>query len=118
MTGTDSRSGELTRLPHLAEEMLRIHRETYGKGARETEAYLLGDSVVCFLDDLELLPNEEFMIERDMADAVVEIRQRYQEAVGESFIAAVERATGRRVTSFLSRMNLDPHFVVEIFRLA
>ena len=38
--------------------------------------------------------------------------------VGDSFIAAVERATGRRVTGFLSRMNLDPHFVVEIFRLA
>jgi hypothetical protein len=73
---------------------------------------------VCFLEDLELLPNEEFMLEREMADAVVDIRQRYQEAVGDSFIAAVERATGRRVTGFLSRMNVDPHFVVEIFRLA
>ena len=37
--------------------------------------------------------------------------------MGATFIAAVERATGRRVTSFLSKMNLNPHFVVEIFRL-
>src|SRR4051812_476861 len=105
-------------LPELAEEILKIHRETYGKGANESSAYLLDNSIVCFLDDLELLPNEEFMLEREMDEAVVDIRQRYQEAVGSSFIAAVERATGRRVVSFLSRMSLNPHFVVEIFRLA
>jgi uncharacterized protein YbcI len=117
VTGT-GRETQGTPLPELAEELLRIHRQTYGKGADTTHAYLLRDSVVCFLDDIELLPNEEFMIERDMEDAVVDIRQRYQEAVGDSFIAAVERATGRRVVRFLSRMSLDPHFVVEIFRLA
>ena len=104
-------------LPALAEEILSIHRETYGKGATRTDAYLTGDAVVCFLDGLELLPNEEFMLEREMGEAVVDIRERYQEAVGATFIAAVERATGRRVTSFLSKMNLNPHFVVEIFRL-
>ena len=117
MTGT-GRDTQAAPLPELAEELLKIHRETYGKGAERTDAYLLGDNVVCFLDDIELLPNEEFMIERDMEDAVVDIRQRYQEAVGDSFIAAVERSTGRRVVSFLSRMSLSPHFVVEIFRLA
>src|SRR3954454_7470633 len=114
MTSTE----RLHPLPALAEELLKIHRETYGKGADRTDAYLAGDSVVCFLDDLELLPNEDFMLEREMADAVVDIRERYQEAVGATFIAAVERATGRRVTSFHSKMNLNPHFVVEIFRLS
>jgi uncharacterized protein YbcI len=118
VTGTGRQAEQVQPLPELAEELLKIHRETYGKGAQTPHAYLLGSAVVCFLDDLELLPNEEFMLEREMADAVVDIRQRYQEAVGDSFIAAVERATGRRVTGFLSRMNLDPHFVVEIFRLA
>jgi uncharacterized protein YbcI len=118
LTGIGRQAEQVEPLPELAEELLRIHRETYGKGAQETRAYLLGNSVVCFLEDLELLPNEEFMLEREMADAVVEIRQRYQEAIGGSFIAAVERATGRRVTTFLSRMSVDPHFAVEIFRLA
>src|SRR3954454_13779367 len=113
MTSTE----RLHPLPALAEELLKIHRETYGKGASRTDAYMMGDAVVCFLDDLELLPNEEFMVEREMGDAVLDIRERYQEAVGATFIAAVERATGRRVTSFLSKMNLHPHFVVEIFRL-
>jgi len=118
MTGTESPRDQLHPLPALAEEILSIHRETYGKGADRTDAYLAGDSVVCFLDGLELLPNEEFMLEREMGDAIVDIRERYQEAVGATFIAAVERATGRRVTSFLRKMSLDPHFVVEIFRLA
>src|SRR3954470_7507626 len=118
MTGTGSSASRLEPLPALAEEILSIHRETYGKGAERTDAYLTGDSVVCFLDGLELLPNEAFMLERDMGDAIVDIRERYQEAVGATFIAAVERATGRRVTSFLSKMSLNPHFVVEIFRLA
>jgi uncharacterized protein YbcI len=101
----------------VAEEILRVHRESWGKGARSSHAHVLDDVVVCFLDDLELLPNEELLVEAGKGELVVEVRRRYQQAVETSFRAAVERATGRRVTSFLSVTELAPNSSVEIFRL-
>jgi uncharacterized protein YbcI len=102
----------------LARELVRIHEESYGKGAREARIHLLEDTVICILDGLELLPNEEFLIDNGKADAVVDIRFRYQQAIETTFRAAVERATGRRVVSFASITKLNPNYVVEIFRLA
>ena len=101
-----------------AEEILRIHRESYGTGARSARGYLHEDALICFLDDVELMPSEQFLVDQGKADAVLEIRGQYQEAVATPFVAAVERATGRRVVAFVSRTHLDPSFAVEIFRLA
>ena len=52
-----------------------------------------------------------------MGDGVIEVRGRYQQAIETTFRAAVERITGRRVTSFASVTKLEPNYVVEIFRL-
>jgi uncharacterized protein YbcI len=110
----DLRQTELT----LAEELMRLHCESYGKGALRAKVHILDDMVVALLDEIEFLPNEEFMIEAGKADAVVAMRSRYQQAIETTFRAAVERATGRRVTSFASNTKLDPNYAVEIFRLA
>lgn len=101
----------------LSEELLRLHCESYGKGATESHVYIHDDLVVCMLDDLELLPNEEFLLDSGMGDGVIEVRGRYQQAIETTFRAAVERITGRRVTSFASVTKLEPNYVVEIFRL-
>src|SRR3712207_496180 len=101
----------------LAEDLMRIHCESYGKGALLARVHILDDMVVALLDQIELLPNEEFMIEAGRGDAVIEIRSRYQQAIETPFRAAVERATGRRVTSFASNTKLDPNYVVEIFQI-
>ena len=101
----------------LSEELLRLHCESYGKGASESHVYIHDDLVVCMLDNLELLPNEEFLVQSGMGEGVIEVRSRYQQAIETTFRAAVERATGRRVTSFASITKLEPNYVVEIFRL-
>jgi uncharacterized protein YbcI len=100
-----------------AEEILDIHLKTHGVGAKEARADFFGEaSLVVFLDGLELLPNEEFLISQDESEAVMNARSRYQEAVAERFIAAVERATGRRVETFSSITNLEgKRFAAEIF---
>ncbi len=49
---------------------------------------------------------------------MIEVRARYQQAIETTFRAAVERATGRRVVSFVSVTKLDPNYIVEIFPLA
>lgn len=102
----------------IAEELLRIHEESYGASAATAKALVGDDAVVVFLDDLELQRSEEFLIGAGQGQAVIEVRNRYQQAIETTFRAAIERATGRRVVSFVSATKLDPNYVVEIFRLA
>jgi len=102
----------------IAREILQIHEESYGKGAGKAHA-LVGDGfVVVVLDELELLPNEQFLVEKGEGDTVIQVRSRYQQAIESTFSAAIERATGRRVVGFTSSTNIDePRFVAEIFKL-
>ena len=102
----------------IRRDILAIQRDSYGRGADKVNAHLLDDTVIVILDGLELLPNEEFMIARGQANAVRDLREHFQQAIETTFRAAVERATGRRVTGFASHVQLaEPRFAVEIFRL-
>ena len=109
-------AGEIS--DEIAREILRIHEDSYGKGAGKAHA-LVGDGfVVVVLDEVELLPNEQFLVENGEGDTVTEVRSRYQQAIQSTFSAAIERATGRRVVGFASSTNIDePRFVAEIFKL-
>jgi uncharacterized protein YbcI len=102
----------------LAVELLSIQKGSYGRGAGSARVHYLQDTIICLLDDLELLPNEVFLIAEGHGDGVVEVRGRYQQAVQATYSAAVERATGRRVLSFVSATKLDPNWSIEVFRLA
>jgi uncharacterized protein YbcI len=102
----------------ISREILRIHEESYGKGAGKAQAFLGGGFVVVVLDDLELLPNEKFLVEHGKHETVIQVRTQYQHAIQASFRAAIERATGRRVIGFASTTSMDePRFVAEIFKL-
>ena len=102
----------------ISRELMRIHEETYGKGAGHASTLISEDLVVVMLDDIELQHNERFLVDAGEAHAVIEVRGRYQQAVEATFRAAVERETGRRVISFASITKLDPNYIVELFRLA
>jgi uncharacterized protein YbcI len=101
----------------LATELLQIHRDSYGTGAGSATALFARDAVIVFLDDLELQRSEQFMIGAGEGQAVLDVRNHYQQAIEATFRAAVERATGRRVISFVSATKLDPNYAVEVFRL-
>jgi uncharacterized protein YbcI len=102
----------------ICRDILAIHRDAYGGSAGSVRAVVLDDIVIVILDDLELLPNEEYLVEHGRADAVKEVREQFQQAIRATFAAAVERATGRRVVGFASHAELDePRFAIEIFRL-
>jgi len=62
--------------------------------------------------------NEQFLIDKGRSDLVLATRSGFQQSIEATFRAAVERATGRAVTAFLSSTHLDPLFSAEIFRLA
>jgi uncharacterized protein YbcI len=102
----------------IALEILRILEESYGAGAASAQAVVTDGWVVVILDELELLPNEQFLVERGERDAVAHVRAQYQHAIQDNFRAAIERATGRRVIGFASTNSVeDPRFMAEIFKL-
>jgi len=101
----------------IAMELHAILHDSYGVGAGSTKAYINEDSVVVFFDDLHLQRSEEYLIGAGEGRAVIDVRHHFQQAIEATFRAAVERATGRRVTSFASMTKLDPHYAVEVFRL-
>ena len=102
----------------IALEILRIHEESYGKGAKSAHAFVGNGYVIVVLDDVELLPNEKFLVENGKQDTVIQVRTQYQHAIRASFSAAIERATGRRVVGFASTTSMDePRFAAEIFKL-
>jgi uncharacterized protein YbcI len=74
--------------------------------------------VIVILDDLELLPNEQFLVDSGKKETVAQVRTTYQEAIRSTFSAAIERATGRRVVGFASTTSVDePRFMAEVFKL-
>ena len=76
-----------------------------------------GDLVLVALD-VELTKAEQTLLDSGKLEAVTGIRESYQEVIGATFSAIVERATGRRVISFVSQMNIEPLYALEVFRLA
>jgi uncharacterized protein YbcI len=102
----------------ISRELLRIHEESYGEEAGRPQTYLGEDFVIVILDDPKLLPNEKLLVESGHQDTVALVKTQYLEAIQASFRAAIERATGRRVTGFACTASVaEPRFVAEVFRL-
>jgi uncharacterized protein YbcI len=101
----------------IAREILKVHEEAYGEAsARDAKVYLMGDIAVVLID-AQPTTAEQTLIDADRGDAVRATREAFQGAIGPTFNAIVERATGRRVTSFMSHMEIEPFYSVEFFRL-
>ena len=79
---------------------------------------ILDGDIVLVVIDSDATASEQTLITAGRGDAVVSTREAFQEAIAPTFTAIVERATGRQVTSFSSRMSLEPMYAIELFRLA
>lgn len=101
----------------ISAELLRIHEESYGVGATKVVTHVLDELVVVVID-VELTPAERTLLDAGHADAVKRTRESFQEVIGPTFQATVEHATGRRVNAFVSHLNVEPLFSVELFRLS
>jgi uncharacterized protein YbcI len=99
----------------IAREILRLHQEAYGTGAQNVQVHVADDLVLVVID-VELSTAEETLLGAGRGDAVKATRETFQMAVSPTFKAIAERATGRTVVSFISHMNVDPPFAVELFR--
>jgi uncharacterized protein YbcI len=102
----------------IAKGVLDVHEASYGTGAESVDVFIHEDLVVVMLNELGLTAGERTMIVGGRPDIVLDMRGAFQVEIGPTFTAIVERATGRRVSGFLSNTCLEPLFSVELFRLA
>jgi uncharacterized protein YbcI len=100
----------------IAAEVLRVHEENYGTGASNVDVHLVGDIVLVVLD-VDLTTAERTLMTSGHVEAVKKTRESFQQAIAPTFAAIVERATGRKVRSFLSSLSTEPLYATELFRL-
>ena len=100
----------------IGNEITRLHREHYGRGASTTRTVFQRNYVASFLEDI-YTPVERTLIEDGQEEGVKQTRQLFQMAMRERFTEAVERITGRKVVAFMSQVHFDPDLAVEVFVL-
>jgi uncharacterized protein YbcI len=101
----------------IANEMIRLYAEYYGRGPTKAKVYSEGTFLAVVLEET-FTPAEKTLIDRGEGEGIQDIRRRFQRAMEEQFTAVVEQNTGRRVRAFLSDTNLQEDISVEFFILA
>lgn len=110
----DRSSGELR--AKLANAMVGLKKEHYGRGPTAAKAWLLDDYVFIAMEG-GLTRNEETLLAAGREDVVRAYRLTFQEAVATTSVAAVEELTGRKVANYHSQIMFDPTRAFEIFTL-
>jgi uncharacterized protein YbcI len=101
----------------IARQIVRLQAEYYGKGPTKARTYITEDLVVVVLEET-FTRAEKTLVERGEADAIQDIRRRFQQQMAAEFISVVEQATGRQVRAFLSDTDIEQDVSVETFLLA
>ena len=100
----------------LANAMVGMKKQYYGKGPTGAKAWILDDYVFVAMEG-GLTRNEETLIEDGKQDVVRTYRLAFQETVSETTMNAVAEITGRRVLTYHSQIVFRPTRAFEIFVL-
>jgi uncharacterized protein YbcI len=101
----------------LANAMVGMKKQYYGRGPTAAKAWILDDYVFVAMEG-GLTRNEETLLADGKEDLVRSYRLSFQESVSEATMAAVAEITGRRVLTYHSQIVFGPTRAFEIFVLA
>jgi uncharacterized protein YbcI len=101
----------------ISEALVRLLAESTGRGATRARTTIDRDLVVVVLQD-SLTPGEQFLLDSDRGDQVLELRRAFQEAMTSDYVATIEELTDRTVVAFMSANHIDPDLAAEVFVLA
>ena len=87
----------------IVREMARAHEDSYGRPASNLRI-AIADDLLTVVTEVELTPAEAALARAGHTDAVRTTRESFAEVIRPVFEAIVERATGRRVEGFASRL--------------
>ena len=100
----------------LANAMVGLKKEFYGKGPVAAKAYINDNYIFVVLEE-GLTRNEKTLLDAGEEDLVRRYRLKFQEAMTGPTTEAVERLTGRKVTGYHSQITFRPTRGYEIFAL-
>jgi uncharacterized protein YbcI len=113
-TPSDER-GTSVRL-ELANSMMGIMKQFYGKGPTGAKAWVLDDYVFIAMEG-GLTRNEETLLEDGKDEVVRAYRLAFQETMRDTMMGTVAEITGRRVLTYHSQIVFNPTRAFEIFLL-
>ncbi len=103
-------------LSAISNAVVGVHRDHLGRGPTSARAILNDNTLVVVLHE-SLTKAEQTLAHQGQAEHVLFTRQKFQEAMRNDMVAAVEDITRRPVIAFMSANDLDPDMAAEIFVL-
>lgn len=100
----------------ISNALVRLLRDYTGRGPTQAYTTITDSHVIVVLRDA-LLKAERSLVQDGHADAVIDMRRRFQRTMKRDLVAAIEENTGREVLAFLSDHHIDPDIAVEVFIL-
>jgi len=100
----------------LANAMVGLKKQYYGKGPTGAKAWILDDYVFVAMEG-GLTRNEETLLADGKEDLVRRYRLSFQETMSETTMSAVAELTGREVLTYHSQIVFGPTRSFEIFVL-
>jgi uncharacterized protein YbcI len=100
----------------IANQIVKLHSEYYGRGPTRARTYMLDDLVVVVLEET-FTAAEKTLINRGESEPIQNIRRRFQTVMKDQFKSVVEQETGRQVRVFMSETDTDADVSIEIFLL-
>ncbi|HVF76871.1 MAG TPA: Na-translocating system protein MpsC family protein [Solirubrobacteraceae bacterium] len=101
----------------ISNAVVRITAEYTGRGPTKARTSWRDDLVVVLLQDT-MTKGERSLQSAGDSELVLTTRGRYQHAMREDLITAIEDLTSRTVLAFMSANHMDPDMGAEIFVLA
>src|SRR3954466_10967062 len=100
----------------LANAMVGMKKQYYGRGPTAAKAWILDDYVFVAMEG-GLTRNEETLLADGKEDVVRSYRLSFQETMAPTTMAAVTEITGRKVLTYHSQIVFGPTRTFEIFLL-
>jgi uncharacterized protein YbcI len=100
----------------ISHAMVGMKKDFYGKGPTKAKTFI-NDEYVFVVMEGGLTRNEEVLLAAGQHDLVRAYRLRFQEAMTDTTIAAVEEILGRKVLTYHSQILFHPERAIEIFVL-
>jgi uncharacterized protein YbcI len=106
-TGDGSRERDGSVLMAIANEMVQLFKEQFGRGPTAARAAWAGPDVVTVVLEQTLTPAERNLAAMGAHERLRETRMFFQYASVREFCEPVERLTGRRVRAFVSGLDTE-----------
>jgi uncharacterized protein YbcI len=102
-----SADGPSSVLAAVANEMVRLYKEQFGRGPTKARANWCGDDMLCVTLEDTLTPAERNLAALGEHERLRETRMFFQYATVREFCEPVERIVGRKVRAFGSGMDAE-----------